>query len=502
MKLATKILIAVLFISAIAVLGYFLRVFLRGLKLERQRKHNEERQRKQVLVDFWVSRSGEIFAAQKQFQSFLRRESGYFAYYLLRQWKETYAGLLEMINSSPISHLGLEPELEESIVAIQGYFNGGEVIRKRSNALFVPEEIEAFNGLFQNIEERCLDNQQKIAVVTDEDNNLVIAGAGSGKTTTIVGKVKYLQKKYSLLPDDILLISFTNKSAASLAERIKEEGFEALTFHKFGLRVITECDGVKPSIFDESQFPLLLKRYFEELSRDDKYLKNLTDYFVYYMKPPRSPFEFETKGAYIQYIKDENFRTYKPVLVNVRGIITLQRVVVKSIEECLIANFLLFNGVEYEYERKYEFDTATATYQQYKPDFTIHSGGVRIYLEHFAISETDEIPTWFAKVGESYEMAKARYWEKIQWARELHRSNNTVLIETYSYIFKNETGFDYLEAQLLAHGVKLNPLTVEEKWNNIQEGAKDEIEAIITLAGTFITLLKSNDYAFSSLESK
>ncbi len=172
------------------------------------------------------------------------------------------------------------------------------------------------------------------------------------------------------------------------------------------------------------------------------------------------------------------------------GIVTLQREAVKSVEECLLANFLLFNGISYEYEQKYEFDTATIAYQQYKPDFTIQANGTKIYLEHFALSASGDVPKFFAKAGETYQQAKSRYWQKIQWARELHKAHNTALIETQSYQFADGSVFDYLEAQLLFHGVKLSPLSDEQKWKKIQEAAKDELDSILSLCGTFITAPK------------
>ncbi|MEW2884989.1 hypothetical protein, partial [Klebsiella pneumoniae] len=48
---------------------------------------------------------------------------------------------------------------------------------------------------------------------------------------------------------------------------------------------------------------------------------------------------------------------------------TLQGERVKSLEECVIADWLFYNGVAYDYERRYEFDTATDTHRQYRPDF-------------------------------------------------------------------------------------------------------------------------------------
>lgn len=60
------------------------------------------------------------------------------------------------------------------------------------NNQFVAQEKLRYKAFFSSISGRALDEQQKDAVVTDEDHNLVIAGAGSGKTLTISAKVKYL----------------------------------------------------------------------------------------------------------------------------------------------------------------------------------------------------------------------------------------------------------------------------------------------------------------------
>lgn len=96
---------------------------------------------------------------------------------------------------------------------------------------------DAYN-LIGNIEDKKIDKQQMKCIIKDTHNNLVIAGAGTGKTTTIVGKVKYLLKIQECNPEDILVLSFTNASASEMKERIaKETGADitACTFHKLGL---------------------------------------------------------------------------------------------------------------------------------------------------------------------------------------------------------------------------------------------------------------------------
>ena len=61
-----------------------------------------------------------------------------------------------------------------------------------------------------------LDKQQQEIVLDDSNHLLVVAGAGSGKTLTILGKIYYLVEKKKVSPDEILCISFTRASANSL----------------------------------------------------------------------------------------------------------------------------------------------------------------------------------------------------------------------------------------------------------------------------------------------
>ena len=83
---------------------------------------------------------------------------------------------------------------------------------------------------------------------------------------------------------------------------------------------------------------------------------------------------------------------------------------------------MYLSGVAYEYERRYEFDTATSKYRQYEPDFFLTDYG--IYIEHFGIDRQGKTPEF---------VDMAAYHEKIEWKRQLHRKNETTLIETFSF---------------------------------------------------------------------
>ena len=106
-------------------------------------------------------------------------------------------------------------------------------------------------SLIGDVEGRKLDRQQMMCVIKEAHNHLVIAGAGTGKTTTIVGKIKYLLKSGKYKPEDILVLSFTNASASEMRQRIvKETGCDiaASTFHKLGLNIITNMSEKVPEI--------------------------------------------------------------------------------------------------------------------------------------------------------------------------------------------------------------------------------------------------------------
>ena len=64
-----------------------------------------------------------------------------------------------------------------------------------------------------------LDEEQRQVVLSDEDYTLVVAGAGAGKTTTMAAKVKYLVEKRGVKPEQILVISYTNKAVGNCAAK-------------------------------------------------------------------------------------------------------------------------------------------------------------------------------------------------------------------------------------------------------------------------------------------
>ncbi len=494
-------------LSFLSIVGIILYVWYGQQKqkrsIEAARRAQEREVTRQRLLAFLNSERDCISNGVEQFSRAIDFESGYFANHQLTTWRRTFNAVFTALSAYRLEELDVGSKDLDLVRTFIDEYRNAESHRDNYNKRFVEAELTRYASFFDGrIEGKKLDLQQRTAIVTDEDNNLVIAGAGTGKTTTILGKVHYIVERYEASPQEILLISFTNKSASDLANRIDIEGIEVKTFHKFGKDVIQEVQKQPPSIFDEEQFQPLITRFFKELIQSPDYLARVTEFFTDYLKRPKSPFEFENQGEYIQYLKDHNFRTYKQKEIEVKGRTTYRMEVVKSIEECKIANFLFFNNIQYEYEFPYEFDTPASEYRAYKPDFTIEQNGSKVYVEHLAVARDGNIPRFFAKEGESYQAAKQRYWDKIRWARATHRSHRTKLVETYSYEMSEGILFEKLTQKLNEAGITLRPKSPEEIWQIITEAAKDKVDSFLTLLRTFITLMKSNNHSIADVRQR
>jgi len=415
------------------------------------------------------------------------------------KWKSSALTFHNLLSKIPYNKIGLDPSRIVILTSFYNYFINADIIRRKRNEAFVKSEVE--NKIFDNIGGRKLDLHQRSAILKDEDNSLIIAGAGSGKTTVIEGKVSYLVNVKKVDPKDILLISFTKNSSVEMEERVNGKmklGVEVMTFHKLGLSIIGNSINRKPSIFDESKLKPFLIKLIKEMILDSSYSSIISNYLVKYSKPIKLREDFTSMGEYISFIRDNGIKSYKKVTKVISGKKTLLREQCKSIEEVIIANYLFLNNINYEYERPYEIDTATKEFMQYRPDFHLIDYG--IYLEHFGVDHEGNVPNWFDPIN--YSKVNARYQESMEWKINIHEMHGTSLIQTFSHENSDGILLTALEEKLRTNNVAIKPKTNEEIWQILNDVAEDEISGFYDLLLTFLALFKANNYSIEVIKDK
>ena len=108
-----------------------------------------------------------------------------------------------------------------SIAKFKDDFENLHSIVDAHNDRFKDDKLREHKAFFDTVLAYPLDNQQRRSIVSEEQNCLVVSSAGSGKTSSIVGKVEYLIQKKHIRPERILLISYTHKAATELTERMR-----------------------------------------------------------------------------------------------------------------------------------------------------------------------------------------------------------------------------------------------------------------------------------------
>lgn len=309
-----------------------------------------------------------------------------------------------------------------------------------SNLAHLKAQKVARKQFFDTVEKNPLTDEQILACVCMDDAVMVVAAAGSGKTSTMVAKTGYALHEGLATPDQILLLAFNRATADEVGERIATQlkgvpdvdKVRSNTFHAFGIEVIGKATGKKPSLapWVDPNNPggdvREVISIIDSLCAQDQAFRRQWDLF-------RTVFGRDV-GKWGHRQEPDAYAEGK------RGFLTAKGDIVKSKEERVLADWLFYCGVEYEYERPYEFDTADETHGQYHPDF--YYPGAQLYHEHFALDAGGQPPKDFKD-----------YLSGVEWKRRLHAEMRTALIETTSHSLSTGDWTATLERELSARGV-------------------------------------------------
>ena len=355
----------------------------------------------------------------------------------LRDWCDNYWALRKLGNLKR-KHLQ-ETKYTREIDLIRTIFSSPQNWRAERNQVFLEEEQSEWGEYFEKLEKYPLTDKQRLAILTNDNRCLTVAGAGTGKTSTVIGKVGYLTKTMWCQPDEILVLSYSKATVEELEERLGRlgvDGAQVKTFHKLGLDIIKECSGRKPGVLDHPP----IEQYLERIEETPEGSKALIDYLSYYYYPEKYDVDFDSK-------KEANhFATYHDLEGLKTDNVTLRSEKVKSVQEVKIANWLYLNGIEYQYESRYPYGS-----NSYQPDFFLPN--YDIYLEHFGVNRDGSTRR---------DINQKKYASQMAWKRDLHEQHETTLVETYSYQFREQTIFNELKRNLTQLGVELKPIPLNE----------------------------------------
>ncbi len=409
------------------------------------------------------------------------RQKQDFVNYFKPYYQEAYS----LLNKLKTAHITPAKNISKFI----NDFNAVNQLVKEHNEKTINFLLDTHKDFFDHCLKYPLDHQQRRAIVSEEDNCLVVSSAGSGKTSSIVGKVKYLTEIKGIQPEKILLISYTNKAAAELTERIETNGLKGYTFHKLAIDIIGKTTGAKPSIYNNTD--ALFIDIYHTLLKDNLFKQSVINYFTDY-QTDEADWE-KVKNERRRQLSEQKSPQIKAVLPDMDGNV----IYVRSKEEQKICFILSSLGVKFRYEEPYEHQLSDETHSQYHPDFSIYfnQNGTtkRIYLEHFGVDNHGSVPAWFAKDKNiTYEEANQRYNDGITWKKEAHKKFGTLLLVTSSADFQSSDIKSKIRKLLQDANVPIQEKTDEELYNLVVPRNSKQEQAFIRLVATFVTLIKSS----------
>ncbi|NIN67481.1 MAG: UvrD-helicase domain-containing protein [Anaerolineae bacterium] len=339
-------------------------------------------------------------------------------------------------------------------------------ILTQHNEGYLEREIERNAKLL--LDELQLDETQRLAVVRDDIANLVIGGAGSGKTRVLTGRVRYLTQR-GVAPENVLAVTFTNKARDEMRERLKRAGIPVetndsrgvtiSTLHALGKRVVQAAQAEPISVADERWANSLIAGLLRqarggtdsELSR--LYLKALASFH-------RNEDE-EAPGL-------EADKTYR----------TLRGEHVRSVGERVVADFLFTHNVSYGYEARAGWAKVGEGRHAYHPDF--HLPAIDGNIEYWGVDRQGHVASWMS-------ISSKEYREGMEWKRRQFQRSRKKLIEVYDYERVDGTLESHLHDLLTEAGVELRPMTLEQL-----EGVSREMKYIGSIIERLLSAFLTN----------
>ncbi|MGF1705130.1 DNA helicase IV [Enterovibrio baiacu] len=168
----------------------------------------------------------------------------------LTAWREKADAVFEAHTLHPQVFSIANPALYQ---AVYGWIQNGDAMREARNQRWQDNERERWSAWFDEAESSPLNASQRDAVLMDDNHNLLLAGAGSGKTSVLIARTRYLVTGEQTTPERILMLAFGKKASDEMKARLQAHQLNAVnvsTFHSFATKIIKEATGQAPVMAD------------------------------------------------------------------------------------------------------------------------------------------------------------------------------------------------------------------------------------------------------------
>ncbi len=411
----------------------------------------------------------------------LMEEDDYFRNSAYKRWKECSSQIADS-EVLRIVQLGLAQQEADAVARLGELLDEGRSKIDKRNSKYVESLKEKHAELLSGLGNSPLSDQQQDAVLHDEDRTLVIAGAGTGKSTTLKAKILWLLRMGLAKPEELLVLSFARKVADELSAGLVSHGIAVETLHSYGRSLLTSYGHRKLSVSKLAEDDVALIRFIDDKLQEmllDHAENQLFDFLMNDLAPARLWVECGSKEEYWEYI-----RTHEP-----RALKDGRRL--RSYEEVRVANFLFAHGIKYEYEKPYEHTTTAPGRQQYKPDFYLLDYG--IYIEHFGIDRQGNPGFLQGRDAENYK-------DDMSWKRLLHRKHGTTLVESYSWEARAGVLETNLAKKLRKLGVKFRPRSRQQMLASFNKDGR--VRKLAKVLASVLNLFKEGDQSFNKLAAR
>lgn len=435
----------------------------------------EEKESKELIIDDTqkervktriANNISKLSQLKNKWQEFLQKDT-YLTYELKFDFIDQLKDLLKFPWYYHLTHSSKLKTLKENINNFEGQINN-------YNDEFVKNRLEEYSSFFDG-EESPLDSDQRLAVMKDDKHNLVIAGAGSGKTSVITNRIAYLVKrKDNIEKNKILALAYTNVAAKEMRERLLKTyniDIAVSTFHALGRSIIQEETNRRPKLITEGDSNKKFELIFYRLLQQAYYQEIFLEYLLYHSEEELEEENFEEKELYFKYMRNKQYST-------------LNNIKVKSISERDIGNFLFRYKIEFQYEPLAKWVDESAEEKEYHPDFYLPE--YDIYIEHWGLNRDLEVSKWFTISSEEYRANR-------EWKLTQFKKYQKVLIETWEYEHQEGILMSKLNEKLLKANpdIKFIPRDYNELVNKTFEFDVKKAD-ILGLITSFIQIAKSN----------